>query len=261
MTRVTLDVCLSAPSSPTAWRGSPMRSGAHHPLLRGPGPIDPLDVFGMPNWLPRIADSRRGRRSASSPRCGRAERAPPGAGHVGRRGAARPPHPAPASAGPRDRPRLSDLEVQGQHRHLHRRPATRPPPMPDLDALLPVAGRLARGRRSRPRSDAAFAGSPAPGLRPCPAPRRPGGGDAPLPAGAVHEPQALAEDRIGPDQDPARLAGDGRPLRAAPPPPAVGRARRLHPERFLPENRARIDRYAYLPFGRGRGSASARAFR
>ena len=32
---------------------------------------------------------------------------------------------------------------------------------------------------------------------------------------------------------------------------ALGGARRLHPERFLPERRGAIDRFAYLPFGAG----------
>ncbi len=152
MTRVTLDVLertiftQGLPSDPDALGRAITR------FLEAVGPIDPLDVFGVPDFVPadRPAAGAAGR--AILRRGGRrADRPAQGADGAGR-GAPGPPHPAAGRAGSRDRQRALGPRREGEHRHLHRGRPRDHGQFPDLDALLPVAGsRRAGADRGRGR--------------------------------------------------------------------------------------------------------------
>ncbi|KMO17423.1 cytochrome P450 [Methylobacterium platani] len=252
MTRVTLDVLERTIFTHGLAREPDALGRAITRYFEALGPIDPLDVFGMPDWLPRI-----GRIKARPALRFFAEvvdelierrRALVTAG-------AAAPHDLLTlllkAQDPETGRGLSDLEVRANIVTFigagHETTA---------NALTWTLYCLSQDEAAREaveaEVDAAFAASPTPGLDALPHAKA-----ALEEAMRLFPPvpfmsrQALAEDRIGRIKIPR-----GSLVTVAP--YVLHRHRRLWdepdaflPERFLPENRARIDRYAYLPFGAG----------
>ncbi|MBY0296349.1 MAG: cytochrome P450 [Methylobacterium sp.] len=252
MTRVTLDVLERTIFTHGLPRDPDALGRAITRYFEAIGPIDPLDVFGMPDWVPRI-----GRIRARPALRFFAEvvdelierrRALLAAGEA--------PHDLMTlllrAQDPETGQGLSDLEVKANIVTFigagHETTA---------NALTWTLYCLSQDEEARGRAeaeiDAAFA-------RRGPMPPA----DAfPFTRAALEEAirlfppvpflsrQALAEDRLGRIKIPR-----GSLVTVAP--YVLHRHRRLWqdpdaflPERFLPENRARIDRFAYLPFGAG----------
>ncbi|TNC13707.1 cytochrome P450 [Methylobacterium terricola] len=252
MTRVTLDVLERTIFTHGLAREPDALGRAITRYFEALGPIDPLDVFGMPDWLPRIGrikarpalrffaevvDELIERRRALVTAGGEA------------------PHDLLTlllkAQDPETGRGLSDLEVRANIVTFigagHETTA---------NALTWTLYCLSQDEAARKtveaEVDAAFAATPAPGLDALPQTKA-----ALEEAMRLFPPvpfmsrQALAEDRIGRIKIPR-----GSLVTVAP--YVLHRHRRLWdepdaflPERFLPENRARIDRYAYLPFGAG----------
>ncbi len=216
------------------------------------GPIDPLDVFGKPDWLPRIGRLK----ARPALRFFFAEVVDE---LIERRRAlvasgAEAPHDLLTlllkAQDPETGRGLSDLEVRANIVTFigagHETTA---------NALTWTLYCLSQDETAREtveaEIDAAFAESPAPGMDALPRTKA-----ALEEAMRLFPPVPFMSRRRSPrtgsaGSRSARFAGDGRPY-------VLHRHRRLWdqpdafmPERFLPENRARIDRYAYLPFGAG----------
>ncbi|WP_157091372.1 cytochrome P450 [Methylobacterium nodulans] len=251
MTRVTLDVLERTifthglPRKPEAL-GRAMTS-----YFEALGPIDPLDVFGLPDWVPRIGRIRA--RPALRFFAEIVDEL------IARRRALLAGGEAPhdvltlllRAQDPETGRGLSDLEVRANIVTFigagHETTA---------NALTWTLYCLSQDEAARERAeaeiDAAFAGDPAPCSEALPFTRAALEEAIRLfPPVPLMSRQALAEDRLGRIKIPR-----GSLVTIAP--YVLHRHRRLWqdpdafvPERFLPENRARIDRFAYLPFGAG----------
>ncbi len=252
MTRVTLDVLERTIFTHGLAREPDALGRAITRYFEALGPIDPLDVFGMPDWLPRIGrlKARPALRFFAEVVDELIER---------RRALVASGKEAPhdlltlllQAQDPETGRGLSDLEVRANIVTFigagHETTA---------NALTWTLYCLSQDETAREaveaEIDAAFAQDPAPGLEALPRTKA-----ALEEAMRLFPPvpfmsrQALAEDRIGRIKIPR-----GSLVTVAP--YVLHRHRRLWeepdafiPERFLPENRARIDRYAYLPFGAG----------
>ncbi|GJD47922.1 Putative cytochrome P450 132 [Methylobacterium crusticola] len=251
MTRVTLDVLERTIFTHGLPREPDALGRAITRYFEALGPIDPLDVFGVPDWVPRlgrirarpalrffaeVVDELIERRRALAT-------------------AAEAPHDLLTlllrAQDPETGRGLSDLEVRANIVTFigagHETTA---------NALTWTLYCLSQDEAARAaveaEVDAAFAGTAAPAAEHLPWTRA-----AIEEAMRLFPPvpfmsrQAVADDRIGRIKIPR-----GSLVTVAP--YVLHRHRLLWedpdayvPERFLPENRARIDRYAYLPFGAG----------
>jgi cytochrome P450 len=263
MTRVTLDVLERTIFTNGPARDPDALGRAITRYFEAIGPIDPLDLFGMPDWLPRIG------RVKARPAIRFFEEV---VGELtdARRALMASGKPAPRdlltllleAADPETGRGLSDLEVRANivtfigagHETtanalswsmylLSKAPAVRERIEREVDEVLaerPVAAEdLERLVYTRAVLEEAMRLYP-----PVPFMSR----------------AALAEDRIGTLRIPK-----GSLVTIAP--YVLHRHRRLwdapeafDPERFLPERRARIDRFAYLPFGAGPRVCIGQAF-
>ncbi|MFH6784787.1 MULTISPECIES: cytochrome P450 [Methylobacterium] len=252
MTRVTLDVLERTIFTHGLAREPDALGRAITRYFEALGPIDPLDVFGMPDWLPRIGrlKARPALRFFAEVVDELIERR-----RVLVTSGAQAPHDLLTlllkAQDPETGRGLSDIEVRANIVTFigagHETTA---------NALTWTLYCLSQDGAARmvveEEVDAAFSESPAPGMDALPHTKA-----ALEEAMRLFPPvpfmsrQALAEDRIGRIKIPR-----GSLVTVAP--YVLHRHRRLWdepdaflPERFLPENRARIDRYAYLPFGAG----------
>ncbi|ACA15622.1 cytochrome P450 [Methylobacterium sp. 4-46] len=251
MTRVTLDVLERTIFTHGLPRDPDALGRAITRYFEALGPIDPLDVFGMPDWVPRI-----GRLRARPALRFFAEVVDE---LIARRRALLAAGEAPhdlmtlllRAQDPETGQGLSDLEVKANIVTFigagHETTA---------NALTWTLYCLSQDEASRARAeaeiDAAFA-----------AEAQPRADAFPFTRAALEEAirlfppvpfmsrQAIADDRLGRIKIPR-----GSLVTVAP--YVLHRHRRLwddpdayRPERFLPEFRGRIDRYAYLPFGAG----------
>ena len=137
-----------------------MRSAAPSPAIsRRSGRVDPLDIFGFPDWVPRIGRLRaRPAIRFFEEMVGELIDGPQGAPRQRRARAARSSDPAARGGRSGDRQGPDRHRGAGQHRHLHRRRPRDHGERPVLVALPPVAGRAgpragrAGGRRGARRA-------------------------------------------------------------------------------------------------------------
>ena len=248
MTRVTLDV-LERTIFTQGLPGDPDALGrAITRFLEAVGPIDPLDVFGVPDFVPRL---------------GRLRARPAGRYFaevvedlIARRKALVAAGGAPqdlltlllAAQDPETGKGLTDLEVQANIITFiaagHETTANAL-----TWALYCLSQDDAARERLEAEVDAAGEGDVAverAALRQ----GGDGGGDAAVPAGAVPQPPGDPRRPPRPHQDSARLDGAGGALRAAPAPHPVGRSGRLR-ARAVPGREPRRDPALRLPAVRG----------
>ena len=222
-------------------------------LFETMGRVDPLDLLRAPEWLPRLTRIR-GRKTMAyfrsivadtiAMRSDRLKRSPDtvpgGFSHAAAAGG--------GSQGPdpwRDR---------GQHHHLHRRRPRDHRACARLDASTASPRRPGSARRSKRKSTRCWRASPirSNGSTPCrsPAPpsRRRCGSIRPRPRSTASR---SSREQWRDLTIPAKAAVLIMPW-------TVHRHRKLWenpdafmPQRFHPENRGKIDRYQYLPFGAG----------